>query len=75
MTERTVRLVTMSELTVGDFEIARVVSELIEVLAIVVIVILAVINFYGVKLGGRVQVAMTATKVVLIAGIVVGDEN
>ncbi len=41
-----------------------------QLLAIGVIVILAVINFYGVKLGGRVQVAITAAKVALIGGIV-----
>lgn len=42
-----------------------------QVLAMGVILLLAVINYFGVKIGGRVQVAVTAAKVGLIAAIVV----
>lgn len=37
----------MTELTIGDFEIAKVVSELIEIVAIVVIAIAVVISLAG----------------------------
>jgi basic amino acid/polyamine antiporter, APA family len=39
--------------------------------AIALILALAWLNYYGVKLGGEVQVAVTAVKVALIAGIIV----
>ena len=39
--------------------------------AIALILSLAWLNYYGVKLGGNVQVAITAVKVALIAGIIV----
>ncbi len=42
-----------------------------QLLAIGVILTLAVINYFGVKVGGGVQVAVTALKVALIAGIIV----
>ena len=38
--------------------------------AIALILLLAWLNYYGVKLGGAVQVAITAVKVALIAGII-----
>ena len=41
-----------------------------QLLAIVLIVLLAWLNYYGVKLGGNVQVAVTAVKVALIAAII-----
>ncbi|MBI1897796.1 MAG: amino acid permease [Acidobacteria bacterium] len=41
-----------------------------QLLAIAVILLLAFINYFGVKLGGRIQVATTVVKVSLIAGIV-----
>jgi APA family basic amino acid/polyamine antiporter len=42
-----------------------------QLLAMVVILFLAFVNYFGVKLGGRIQVAVTITKVALIAGIIV----
>ena len=42
-----------------------------QLLAIVLILSLAWLNYYGVKLGGEVQVVVTVVKVVLIAGIIV----
>ncbi|MGA2275090.1 MAG: amino acid permease [Bryobacteraceae bacterium] len=42
-----------------------------QLLAIGLIAALAWLNYFGVKLGGEVQVAVTAVKVVLIAGIIV----
>ncbi len=39
--------------------------------AILTIVGFCVINFFGVKLGGQIQIAITAAKVILILGIVV----
>ena len=42
-----------------------------QILAIVLILLLAWLNFYGVKLGGNVQVAVTAVKVGLIAFVIV----
>lgn len=42
-----------------------------QILAMVTIVALGVLNFFGVKVGGGVQVTITALKVVLIAAIVV----
>jgi amino acid transporter len=42
-----------------------------QLLAIGLIAALAWLNYFGVKLGGEVQVAVTAVKVALIAGIVV----
>jgi APA family basic amino acid/polyamine antiporter len=42
-----------------------------QLLAMVLIMSLAVLNYFGVKLGGRVQIAITVLKVALIAGIVV----
>ncbi len=41
-----------------------------QILAMGLILVLAVINYFGVKLGGRVQVAVTAAKVGLIGAIV-----
>ena len=41
-----------------------------QLLAIGLIAALAWLNYFGVKLGGEVQVAVTAVKVVLIAGII-----
>lgn len=41
-----------------------------QLLAIGVILLLGFLNYFGVKVGGGVQVAVTALKVVLIAGIV-----
>jgi APA family basic amino acid/polyamine antiporter len=42
-----------------------------QLLAMGLILALAWLNYYGVKLGGEVQVAVTAIKVTLIAGIIV----
>jgi APA family basic amino acid/polyamine antiporter len=42
-----------------------------QVLAMGVIAVLALINYFGVKIGGNVQVAVTILKVALIAGIIV----
>ena len=42
-----------------------------QLLAIVVILLLAWLNYFGVKVGGNVQVAITALKVGLIAAIIV----
>ena len=42
-----------------------------QLLAIALIGMLAWLNYFGVKLGGEVQVAVTATKVVLIAAVIV----
>lgn len=42
-----------------------------QLLAMALILSLAWLNYYGVKLGGEVQVAVTVVKVALIAGIVV----
>jgi basic amino acid/polyamine antiporter, APA family len=42
-----------------------------QLLAIGLIAALAWLNYFGVKLGGEVQVAVTAVKVMLIAGIIV----
>src|SRR5271155_2404125 len=42
-----------------------------QLLAIVVIALLAALNYLGVKVGGNVQVAVTVIKVILIASIVV----
>jgi len=42
-----------------------------QLLAIALIGMLAWLNYFGVKLGGEVQVAVTVVKVVLIAGIIV----
>ncbi|MGI8744030.1 MAG: APC family permease [Bryobacteraceae bacterium] len=42
-----------------------------QVLAIGVIAILALINYFGVKVGGNVQVAVTLIKIALIAGIII----
>ncbi len=42
-----------------------------QLLAVAVIAILATVNYFGVKLGGRVQVAVTILKVALLFGIVV----
>jgi amino acid transporter len=42
-----------------------------QLLAMALIMALAWLNYYGVKLGGEVQVAVTAVKVILIAGIIV----
>ncbi len=42
-----------------------------QILAMVVIVLLAWLNYYGVKIGGGVQVAITAVKVAAILAIVV----
>ncbi len=42
-----------------------------QLLAMVVILLLAWLNYYGVKIGGRVQVAVTVIKVAAIAAIVV----
>lgn len=42
-----------------------------QLLAIVLIGMLAWLNYFGVKLGGEVQVTVTAVKVALIAGIIV----
>jgi len=41
-----------------------------QLLAIAVILLLAGVNYYGVKVGGRVQIAVTAVKVALIGGII-----
>lgn len=42
-----------------------------QLLAVVVILLLALINYFGVKVGGDVQVAVTVIKVALIAAIIV----
>ncbi|MCZ2151068.1 MAG: amino acid permease, partial [Bryobacterales bacterium] len=42
-----------------------------QLLAMAVILLLAFVNYFGVRFGGDVQVAVTAVKVVLIAGVVV----
>src|SRR5258708_35846508 len=42
-----------------------------QLLAIALIVVLAAVNYYGVKVGGNVQVVTTAAKVGLIAAIIV----
>jgi APA family basic amino acid/polyamine antiporter len=42
-----------------------------QLLAIALILSLAWLNYYGVKLGGEVQVAVTTVKVLLIAGVIV----
>jgi APA family basic amino acid/polyamine antiporter len=42
-----------------------------QVFALVLIVVLGVVNFLGVRFGGAVQVAMTAVKVALIAFVIV----
>jgi len=42
-----------------------------QLLAMAVILLLALVNYFGVRFGGDVQVAVTAVKVVLIAGVVV----
>ncbi|SPE41491.1 Amino acid permease-associated region [Candidatus Sulfopaludibacter sp. SbA3] len=42
-----------------------------QVLAIVLILLLAWLNYYGVKLGGNVQVAVTAVKVALIGFVII----
>jgi basic amino acid/polyamine antiporter, APA family len=42
-----------------------------QVMAIAVIAILAVINYFGVKVGGNMQIVVTIIKVSLIAGIIV----
>ncbi len=41
-----------------------------QVLAMAVIAFLAIVNYFGVKIGGGVQVAVTLLKVALIAGII-----
>jgi basic amino acid/polyamine antiporter, APA family len=41
-----------------------------QLLAMAVIIALGVLNYFGVKLGGRIQVVVTIVKVVLIIGIV-----
>jgi APA family basic amino acid/polyamine antiporter len=41
-----------------------------QILAMVVILLLGALNYYGVKLGGEVQVAVTVLKVALIGGII-----
>lgn len=41
-----------------------------QLLAMATILVLAAVNYFGVKLGGRVQVAFTVAKVALIIGIV-----
>ena len=41
-----------------------------QLLAIALILVLAVVNYLGVKFGGAVQVAVTAVKVGLIAAII-----
>ena len=42
-----------------------------QVLAVAVIAVLAVVNYVGARFGGRVQVMVTATKVALLAAIIV----
>ena len=42
-----------------------------QILGMVVIAVLALINYFGVKIGGNVQVVATIVKVALIAGIIV----
>ncbi len=42
-----------------------------QIMAMGVIAVLGLINYFGVKLGGNVQVSVTITKVVLIAAIIV----
>jgi APA family basic amino acid/polyamine antiporter len=42
-----------------------------QIFAIVLILLLAWLNYYGVKLGGNVQVAVTAVKVTLIAFVII----
>jgi basic amino acid/polyamine antiporter, APA family len=42
-----------------------------QLLSISVILLLAGLNYFGVKLGGRVQIAITALKIALILGIIV----
>lgn len=42
-----------------------------QIFAIVLILLLAWLNYYGVKLGGNVQVAVTAIKVALIAFVII----
>jgi len=42
-----------------------------QIFAIVLILLLAWLNYYGVKLGGNVQVAVTAVKVALIAFVII----
>ncbi|MBV6433548.1 MAG: Serine/threonine exchanger SteT [Bryobacteraceae bacterium] len=42
-----------------------------QILAMAVILLLALVNYFGVRFGGNVQVAVTAVKIVLIAGVVV----
>src|SRR6185295_15617260 len=41
-----------------------------QVLAIGVILLLSAVNYRGVKVGGRVQVGVTALKVLLIGGVI-----
>ncbi len=41
-----------------------------QLMAIAVILFLSVVNYFGAKLGGRLQVVITAIKVALIAGII-----
>lgn len=41
-----------------------------QVLAMIVILLLAWLNYYGVKIGGNVQVGVTVLKVALIAGLI-----
>src|SRR5208337_2181911 len=50
----------------GSFEVSYG-----QVLAMGVIAILAIVNYFGVKVGGEVQVAVTVVKVGLIAAIIV----
>ncbi|MBI3682439.1 MAG: amino acid permease [Acidobacteria bacterium] len=42
-----------------------------QLLAMAVILLLAAVNYFGVRLGGRVQVGATIVKVALIAGVIV----
>jgi APA family basic amino acid/polyamine antiporter len=42
-----------------------------QLLAMALIMALGVLNYFGIKLGGRVQVAITAVKVALILGVIV----
>jgi APA family basic amino acid/polyamine antiporter len=41
-----------------------------QLLAMAVIIVLGILNYFGVKVGGRIQVVVTVIKVVLILGIV-----
>ena len=65
----------MTELTIGDFEVARVVSELIEIVAIVVIAIAVVVSLAG-GLVGRFRsdatVAFDTFKRYMARGLLIG---